>query len=387
MIDYENIKKQIRELLPEITELRRTIHMHPEIACKEFETATRIKKELSALHLDILPPFLETDVVALLNGASEGKNVTLRADIDALPLQEKTGLPYASTIDGMMHACGHDGHTAMLVGAAKVLDSLRDTFGGSIRFVFQPGEEVVAAGKDLVEAGALLNPPPAAVFALHGDRAYAVGAVAAKKGISSAATDFFKIKITGKGAHGCRPQDSIDPIIAGSRIVESLQSIHRNFTAFEPIVISICKFLSGNNGNVIPDTAELEGTVRSFSTEVSNAIKKKIEHTAKSVCESMGAQCETEYRQAYIPINNNGDIVELGQKITREVLDGNWIDMDKPGTGGEDFSYYLVDYSGAMFQLGLGTDSAPLHNPLYDFNDEALYYGILFLVSAALETL
>jgi len=387
MIDYSRIKKQIKDLLPEITELRQAIHRHPEIACKEFETAKRVKEELSSLHLDILPPFLETDVVALLNGTGEGKNVTLRADMDALPLQEKTNLPYTSTIDGMMHSCGHDDHTAILVGAAKVLDSHRDTFDGSVRFVFQPGEEVAAAGKDLVEAGALLNPPPAAVFALHGDRAYDAGAIASKKGIASAATDFFKIKIIGKGAHGCRPQDSIDPIITGSRIVGSLQSIHRNFTAFEPIVISVCKFCSGNNGNVIPDTAELEGTVRSFSMDVSNSIKEKIERVVKSTCESMGAQCEIEYRQAYIPIDNNGDAVELGKKITLDVLNSDWVDMDKPGTGGEDFSYYLVDYPGAMFRLGLGADSAPVHNPLFDFNDEVLYHGILLLVSAALETL
>ena len=388
MIDYDKVKKMVKEIIPEITEIRHSIHMQPEIACKEFETSKLVKEKLATLDLNILPPFLDTDVVAIMKGKNEGKNVALRADIDALPLLEKTDLPYASKIDNMMHACGHDGHTAMLIGVAKVLNQLKDTFDGSVRFVFQPGEEVAAAGKDLVDAGALLDPTPDAVFALHASMLHDVGEIAAKPGITSSATDFFTIKVIGKGAHGACPEFSIDPIVTGSRIVESLQSIvSRSFSPHNPLVLSICKFQSGNNGNIIPDSAELEGTVRSFSIDISNQVKEKLEQIVKGVCDSMGAKYEIEYRQAYIPMINDPETVKLGKKITEEIIESEWVDVKKASTGGEDFAYYMVDYPGAMFRLGIGKDSAPGHNPYYDFNDNALYYGILFLVSAALETL
>ncbi len=389
MINNTNkIKKLVKNIVPEITEIRRAIHAHPEIACKEFKTAELIKKELSNLDIKILPHFLETDVVAIMTGKNKGKNVALRADMDALPLQEKTNLPYSSKIDNMMHACGHDGHTAMLIGAAKILNQLKDSFDGSVRFVFQPGEENVAAGKDLVEAGALLNPPPDVIFALHCSNSFDVGTIAGKKGIASAASDKFNIKIVGQGGHACVPNMSINPITIGNQILESLQGIiTREFSSHDPIVLTITAFQSGTNYNVIPDTAEIKGTVRSLSADISNKMKKRIEDTVKCNCDLMGAKYEFEYQQPYIPVINDNATVEFSKKIVENVLNAKWNYLEKPMMGGEDFAYYLTDYPGAFLRLGIGKDRPVVHNSLFDFNDDALYYGILFFVFAALESL
>jgi amidohydrolase len=200
------VRSEVDKILPEAVRIRRAIHQNPEIARAEFETAALVRKTLSPTGLRLLDPFLETDVVALLDGKNKGKNVTLRADMDALPLEEKTGLPHASRRKGFMHACGHDGHTAMLLGAARVLSRFKEYINGSVRFVFQPGEEIVAAGRDLVEKGALLDPEPDAVFALHGLSGLPEGMLATRPGHMMAAADFFTIVIQGKGAHGSRPE-------------------------------------------------------------------------------------------------------------------------------------------------------------------------------------
>lgn len=412
MIDIKTIENKIRVILSDIREIRHTLHMEPEIAMKEFNTSALIRRELQNLDVDILPPFLETDVVAIMKGAgydetggskkmgrdirkkedmgdvADSKNVTLRADIDALPLQEKTGLAYASKIDGMMHACGHDGHTAMLIGAARVLSDLKEDFTGSIRFVFQPGEEEVAGGKDLVDAGVLLDPVPDVVYALHGSALFDVGTIAGIEGVASSASDFFQIKIKGKGAHGARPDKGNNPILIGSKLVEMFQQIPSNrFSPFESVVVTVCEFSSGHNANVIPESAILKGTVRSFSTKQSETIKKMITDHVEKICKTYDAAYEIQYRQAYIPIVNAKSAIMTGKEIVQKRLHFNWVDEKHPSMGGEDFSFYLVDHPGAMFSLGLGRGRALGHHPEFDFNDDALFYGILFFVVLALDAL
>ncbi|MFA7231932.1 MAG: amidohydrolase, partial [Victivallaceae bacterium] len=202
MISKKEIVKTIENILPEIIELRQNIHRNPELAGNEHATSTLIRNILSFTELELLPPFLETDVVGMLNGNAPGKNVTLRADMDALPLNELNDLPYKSQIPGLMHACGHDGHTAILAGTALVLNSFKDELKGSVRFVFQPGEEIAALGKYLVEAGALENPAPAAIVALHAISSYPAGSIITRSGTIMAAAGFFKIKVIGRGGHG-----------------------------------------------------------------------------------------------------------------------------------------------------------------------------------------
>lgn len=385
----QRLNVEIDRILPEITRIRHVIHQNPEIAVQEYKTAELIRKTLKNTDIRLLEPFLETDVVGILEGKEKGKNVTLRADIDALPMQEKTGLPYASQADGLMHACGHDGHTAMLIGAALVLNIFRNEFNGSVRFVFQPGEEIVAAGKDLVAKGALRDPQPEAVAALHAWPGIGEGVIASRPGVLMAAADFFKVLIKGRGAHGARPEMSIDPVLTAARVVEGLQAVvSRNISVLDPAVLSVCRICGGTNSNVIPDSVELEGTTRYFRPELGKEIAADMERIIKGVCDSMGASYEFSYETPYIPTINHAAIVDIGKKIAEEVLGpGFWHELENPSMGGEDFSYYIREYPGAMFRIGMGRESAALHNTRFDFNDQALKNGVLFLAAFALDVL
>ncbi|NQT21077.1 MAG: amidohydrolase [Planctomycetes bacterium] len=389
MIQLHSIKNLIDNILPDIVNLRHSIHENPELALHETDTAALIRRTLEPTALRLLDPFLGTDVVGLLDGRGEGRNVTLRADIDALPLEEKTGLPYQSKRDGLMHACGHDGHTAMLVGAALVLGELSRELDGSVRFVFQPGEEVAAAGRDLVEKGVLVDPVPDAIFALHAWSGMAVGAIASRPGVIMAAADFFHLRILGKGGHASMPEAAIDPILTGARVVEALQSIvARRVSALEPVVVSVCHIEAGTNSNIIPDSLEMEGTVRYVNPAIAKKIPAEMERIVKGVCDAAGASYEFGYVEKYMPTINDESIVALGKRVVQRSLGPErWVDLDKPSMGAEDFAFYIRERPGAMFRLGMGEGTVPVHNPHFDFNDDALEAGIVFLVSAALEVL
>jgi len=389
METQQSIEALVERVLPKIVRIRQAIHQNPELALQEHVTSALIRATLGSAGVRTLKPFLRTDVVAMMTGRGEGRNVTLRADTDALPLQEKTGLPYQSNRDGIMHACGHDGHTAAVLGAALVLNGLKDHFDGSVRFVFQPGEEVMAAGRDLVEKGALLDPTPSAVLALHAWSGLPEGAIASKPGIMMAAADFFQVTILGKGAHGSMPEVSIDPILGAARVVEALQSVaSRRVSALEPVVISVCRVCGGTNSNIIPDTAELEGTTRYLDPETGKEIPALMEQAIRGACDTIGASYEFSYAKKYIPTINDEEVVAVGRKVTQKVLGpASWIELDRPAMGGEDFSFYITEYPGAMFRLGMGEASPALHTPRFDFNDNALKPAVMFLVSATMEFL
>jgi hippurate hydrolase len=384
----EKIVTAVEAVLPEIKAIRHRIHRKPELAGQEFATAALIRETLKASTIELLPPFLDTDVVGILHGmAGEGGNVTLRADIDALPLTETSGVEYSSEVPNCMHACGHDGHTAILLGAALVLDKLKSEFSGSVRFVFQPGEEVAALGKELVEAGSLLNPEPELVCALHGFNGLPVGAIASKPGAMMAAAGFFTINIQGRGGHGSMPQLAIDPLLTACRIVEALQTIPRSLGSSSPVVVTVCRINSGSNGNVIPDSAVLEGTVRFLDHAVGDRIPRMITGLAEEICLASGAKCEIEYSLPYLPTINDSAAVEYAHKVTEKYLgEGSWHDLAESSMGGEDFCYYLDKYPGVYCRLGLGYECSGLHNPNFDFNDAALRNGIIFLVATVLDS-
>ncbi len=386
---YQALISLIEELLPQIVDIRHAIHRNPELALQEHDTAALVRRTLEPSGLYLYEPFLGTDVVAMLKGAGSGENVTLRADMDALPLQEMNDLPYRSAREGAMHACGHDGHTALLLGTALVLSRLRHTFNGSVRFVFQPGEEMVAAGRDLVSRGILRDPEPKAVFSLHALSGIPMGSIASRPGVIMAAADFFKIVIHGKGAHGSMPETAIDPLLTGARLVEALQAIaSRDVNPSDAVVMSVCRFSGGTNGNIIPDSVELEGTTRYLNEEMGRRIPIHMERIIKDVCDSMKASYEFTYNMPYIPTVNDPEVVELGAEVARELLGtGAWTEIETPSMGGEDFSYYIKDYPGALFRLGMGEDYPGLHNPYFDFNDKALRNGILFMSAVTLKAL
>ncbi|MBN2428450.1 MAG: amidohydrolase [Deltaproteobacteria bacterium] len=389
MLDQSLLHERIAEILPEIITIRHQLHRHPELAHGEQASAALVRETLAPLHLRMLPPFLETDVVALMDGREAGSNVTLRADLDALPVPEKTGLAYASQIEGLSHACGHDGHVAMLLGAAMVLDGLRENFHGSVRFVFQPGEEVVAGGRDLVAKGCLDDPSPKAVFALHGWPGVDTGIIASRPGEFMAAADFFEIRVQGKGAHASLPELSVDPILIAARIVEALQAIpsHR-ISALEPVVMSVCRFHSGYEANVIPDSAVLEGTVRYLNMDTGREVPEHMETVVRGLCDAMGASYDFNYTHRYHPTRNDPRMVAVAKDVVISAFGSDgWKDMAKPSMGSEDFSYYLLKAPGAMFRLGMGKNRPPLHSSFFDFNDEAIPRGIYFLVAMALRVL
>jgi amidohydrolase len=384
-----DITQAIDAILPEVKTIRHHLHTHPELALHEVQTAQFIRTQLAACHIELLPPFLTTDVVGLLSGKSPGKHVALRADMDALPLQEQTGRPYQSVHPNVMHACGHDGHMAMLIGTARVLAKLREGFDGSVKFIFQPGEEIVAAGKELVQNGVLDEPKPDAVLAVHGWPGLPVGVVSSRPGPLLAAADFFTVTIHGKGGHGAAPEKAVDPILIASRIINSLYLIpSRQISALESVVISVCKIQGGSNANIIPDDVVFEGSIRYFSPEIGERLPALFEQAVKTECAYWGAEYQLDYRRPYRPTINTDRIVAVCKGVTEKYVgQACWSDLAEPAMGSEDFSYYLAQYPGAMCLLGMGADSPALHTNTFDFNDDALRQGILFLVLATLELL
>ena len=377
------------KILPEIISVRQNIHRYPELAGEEVQTSRLVRNILGFTDIKLLKPFIGTDAVGILYGGKPGRNVTLRADMDALPLDEINELPYRSEHPGKMHACGHDGHTAMLLGAALVLNEFKDKIPGSVRFVFQPGEEIAAMGKTLVEAGALLDPEPDAVFALHGASGLPVGLIASRPGTMMAAAGFFKIVISGRGGHGSRPELTIDPIVTGCKVVDALQTIcSRNIAPQDAAVISVCRFDGGKNANVIPESVTLEGTTRFLAPEVGETLPGLIERTVKGVCEALGASYEFDYTLPYIPTVNNAKIYDFAKKMSQEYFGrSNWLELPRSSMGGEDFSYYLARYPGVFCNIGMGEESPGIHNMNFNFNDKALRNGIAFMAGAAIEFL
>ncbi|MBJ6723716.1 M20 metallopeptidase family protein [Geomesophilobacter sediminis] len=388
-LSVQAIKKEIQRILPAVASMRQHLHTHPELALQEYATSRFIREQLTAPGIDLLPPFLETDVVAMIRGNGTDRNVTLRADIDALPIKEMTDLPYQSVADGIMHACGHDGHTAMLIGATLVLAALNEQLPGSVRCVFQPGEENVAAGKDLVAAGALDTPKPDAVLALHAWPGYPLGTISSRTGTMMAAADIFTISIRGKGGHGSRPECAVDPILTATKVISSLYELpSRRIGALEPVVITVCAIEGGSNANVIPEEVLLQGSVRYLTRETGAKLPELFEETVKFQCEAAGASYQLDYDRPYLPTINNVAVVAACREVVETHLGKErWLDLPQPSMGAEDFSYYTDRCPGAMFFLGMGEGCSQLHSNRFNFNDSALEDGILFLVMSALKIL
>lgn len=385
MIDRDRVRELAKRCLPDIIELRHAIHAHPELSGEETETSARVRKILAGTTAEILPPFLETDVVAIMQGRGRGPNLTLRADMDALALTEQCDVPYASQNPGVMHACGHDGHTAMLAGAALILNELTDLFSGSVRFVFQPGEEMLCLGKSLIEAGALENPKPDHVIALHAWPELAAGVIGGRPGPMMAAANEFHITISGRGGHGAAPHKTIDPLLTAARLVDAIQAIaSRMADPCEPVVVSVCQLHAGAATNVIPSEARLSGTTRFFNPDIGQEINDALHRITKGVCDSMGAKFDITIDSRYVPLRNSTETVDLGRSVARSYLgETAWADLPQPSMGAEDFAFYLQDCPGAFFRIGMGHNIFP-HNPCFNFSDDALLNGMLFHVFTAL---
>lgn len=382
--EWREVAEYIDRLMPEVIEFRHALHRDPEIGMQTTDTRAAIAAMLQRSALRIRPPLLGADLIAELPGATS-RTICLRADMDALPITERSGVPYQSCRPGVMHACGHDGHSAILVGAALALDHFRDRLPVTVRFIFQPGEEVFCGGDDLVARGACDNAD--AAFALHGWPGLPAGCVASRSGVLFAAAGFFRIELTGKGCHGSQPEAGNNPILCAAAVIRELQNYHRRVAAAEKSVVSVCVVKAGDTTNVIPETAVIAGTFRHLTAEAGDRLEAGIRAIAAAQAESSGVRAEVVCERSYaLPVINSPDGFERVRRAAQAVLPAeSWRECAAPVMASEDFSFYLARCGGAMFFLGLGETVPTLHTDRFDFNDAALAPGVRTMVRIALE--
>ena len=388
------VVNRIAEFHPEITAWRRDLHAHPELLYDVHRTAASVADRLKSFGCDeVVPGIGRTGVVGVIRGRKAGgggrKVIGLRADMDALPIEEANDLPYKSTIPGKMHACGHDGHTAMLLGAAKYLAETRN-FSGTAIVIFQPAEEGGAGGKAMVGDGMMERFGIEEVYGMHNYPGLALGEFAIRPGPLMAAADRILIEIEGKGGHAARPHFSVDTVLVGAQIINQIQSIvARNVDPLEAAVVSICLFHAGNTDNVIPQTALLRGTARSLQPEVQDLLERRLHEVVEGTAKSHGAKAKLTYRRDY-PITSNHPVqTEFAASVAQEIVGKERVDTKvAPVMGAEDFSFMLEARPGAFIFVGNG-ESEGLHHPAYDFNDEIIPVGSSYwvrLVEKALGT-
>ena len=374
---------RIAEFHDEITGWRHDLHAHPELLYDVHRTAGKVEELLKFFGVDeVVTGMGRTGVVGVIRGrqTASGKVIGLRADMDALPIKEATGKPYASTIEGKMHACGHDGHTAMLLGAAKYLAETRN-FDGTVIVIFQPAEEGGAGGRAMVEDGLMDRFNIDEVFGMHNMPGLPVGQFAIREGGMMAATDEFTIKILGVGGHAAAPNKGVDPIVIGAQMAVALQTlVSRNVDPIESAVLSITQIHAGEAFNVIPATAELKGTVRTLDETVRALMEKRMSELVPKLAEAFGAKAQLDFVHGYPVVVNAPAQTQFAARIAREIAGDKKVDTDvAPVMGGEDFAYMSIARPGAFIFMGNG-DSANLHQDTYDFNDEIIPLGCTYWV-------
>jgi hippurate hydrolase len=370
-------------VLPELLEqadamrhVRRDIHAHPELCFEEVRTADLVARTLHNWGIEVHTGLGKTGVVGVIRGRPGRRAIGLRADMDALPIQELNTFAHASRNAGKMHACGHDGHTAMLLGAARYLAETR-AFNGTVNFIFQPGEEGVGGALAMLKDGLFERFPCNAIYAIHNRPGLEVGKYAICPGPSAAGGAFFDIEVTGRGAHGARPEASVDPVLAACHITTALQSIvARNVPPSDTAVLSVTRVVGGDAYNVIPQTATISGTARAFRPETMKLIEEGMKRVAEGVAAGFGAAASLDFRVIFAPLINQKVQTDAIADTAAELVGEAAVDRAKPpGMGSEDFSFMMEQVPGAYIQIGNGKESGQLHNPHYDFNDAATPYG------------
>ncbi|MBR0644062.1 M20 aminoacylase family protein [Plastoroseomonas hellenica] len=379
------VHNRIADLLPDMTEWRRDIHANPELGFEEHRTSAIVAEKLESWGIEVHRGIAGTGVVGVLRNGTSDKGIGLRADMDCLPMTETNGLPHASTVPGRMHACGHDGHTATLLGAAKYLAESRN-FDGVVHFIFQPAEEGGGGGRVMVEEGLFDRFPCDSVFALHNDPALKVGEASVVAGTVLAASDRFWITVDGVGGHASRPHQCVDPLFVGSQIVVALQSlVARAVDPLRSAVVSVTQFHAGSAMNVIAETAELRGTVRTLLPEERDLVEAGMTRIVEGIASAHGATATIRYQRGYPPTMNDAAQTERAALAAARVLGERHVIRERPPMmGAEDFSYMLLQRPGCFVRLGqAGADKGgvPVHNPKYDFNDDILPLGASFFAS------
>jgi hippurate hydrolase len=377
---------EVLDLAGELTAIRRDLHAHPELGFEEQRTADIVAARLAEYGCEVHRGLATTGVVGTIRRGNSLRAIGLRADMDCLPMQELNEFAHRSTADGKMHACGHDGHTTMLLGAAKYLAKTRN-FDGTVHFIFQPGEEGYGGGRVMVQEGLFDKFPCDAVFAMHNKPGIAVGNMATTLGPLLAASDRFDIRVKGRGTHAAHPHNGNDPFVIGAQIVLALQTIPaRNVDPIDSAVISVGFMRGGSAYNVIPDELHIGGTVRSFRPEVQDLLERRIGEVASGAAAAHGAACDYTYRRNYPATINHASEASFAADVAVEICGADKVSRTvAPSLGGEDFSYMLQARPGAMLWLGngIGEGGSYLHNPHYDFNDSALPVGVSFFARLA----
>ena len=377
------IDERIAGMHEEMTKWRRDIHAHPELGFEETRTARFVAERLESFGITVHRGIGKTGVVGVLRAGKSTRSVGLRADMDALPIQEVNTFEHRSRHDGRMHACGHDGHTTMLLGAAKYLAETR-AFDGTVNFIFQPAEEGIGGARAMIEDGLFERFPCEAVFGMHNRPSLPVGCFAVRSGPMMAAGGFFDIRVFGKGAHGARPEASVDPVLVAAHIVTALQSIvSRNVAPVQTAVVSVTRIEAGAAYNVIPDRAQIAGTVRAFSRAVMEQIETALRRIATGVAEGLGARAEVDLRWIFAPTVNAEQEAEFAANVCNEIVGLEHVDREPALImASEDFSFMLEKVPGCYINIGNGggESSCEVHNPGYDFNDRALPLGVSFFV-------
>ncbi|MEM1352814.1 MAG: M20 aminoacylase family protein [Pseudomonadota bacterium] len=373
------VVNRIADMSEEITGWRRHLHTIPELGLECHKTAAFVAERLREFGVDELHEGIaKTGIVAVINGQGEGPTIGLRADMDGLPITEETGVDYASTHEGRMHACGHDGHTAMLLGAAKYLAETRN-FSGRVALIFQPAEEFGGGGEVMVQEGIMDNFDVSQVYAIHNSPGKDFGSFNLKPGPIMAAADTFHIHLTGKGGHAARPHACVDPVVAACSLVQALQTIvSRNRDPMDSLVVSVTQIHTGTTDNVIPETVFINGTVRTFSKEVQAMTFKRMEEIVEGHAATFGLEAKVEVDYGYPPTVNDAEKAGFAAQVAAEIAGEAAVhDSIAPVMGAEDFSYMLEERPGAYLMLGQG-ETAGVHHPKYNFDDEIAPIGASF---------
>jgi len=377
-----------------LMEIRRDLHMHPETAFQEVWTTKRIKTILDDLGIESQCFEDMTGVVGLIKGKGPGRTIALRADMDGLPIEELNDVPYRSCHKGRMHACGHDAHVAIMLGVARQLieSGMPRQMRGNVKFLFQPAEEGGAGAKKMIERGVLENPPVDRVIAGHMDPQIQVGNVGLYKDRGYASADRFKLSIRGKGGHGGRPHLTIDPIVAGAHFVTALQSVvGRNIDPIEAAVITVGRFVSGDVANVIPEYAELEGTIRALDGQVREKAWQRIHEITGGIEQTFLVKCDLQLLKGYTPCTNDKEVSGFLFEIASDLLGPGKVHLIPPTTGAEDFAYFALEKPSAIIRLGCGHEAEdlvhPLHSPYFNISEEVLIIGVEFFTETVVRYL
>ena len=376
MTTADRTLETIRAFHDELTDIRQDLHAHPELGLETARTANVVARQLESWGIEVHRGVGGHGVVGVLRRGNGPRAVGLRADMDALPIEEATGVAYASRTRGRMHACGHDGHTTMLLGAARFLAQSRD-FNGTVNFIFQPGEEGAGGALAMLEDGLFERFPCDVIYGMHNRPGSPVGHFSIAPGTAMAGGAFFDIALTGRGAHGARPEASVDPVLAACHIGAALQSVvARNVPPSDMGVVSVTQIHAGDAYNVIPQTARMAGTVRAMRRETLAMIEKAMRRVIEGVAAGMGVKVEFDFRVIFAPLVNDARATHALADCAAEIVGESLVNRNaSPASASEDFSFMLEKVPGAYINLGNGEMGAPVHNPAYDFNDAAIPFG------------